>query len=357
MARFLYLGRFLYPAIGGGAKSMLPVLRHLVARGHEVVSVNGGPELGLPPGELRQVGQDGFQAFLAADVEALADRVLDDLRPDVVLTQGWGSREAIRQARAHPSAPRLALFLIDLIQLGPQPGVPEGAIDYEANHATYHHADLVIANSHFTRTRAAELAGLGSQVVYPIVEPEGCVAPPPFPGVRPPERTHLTLAAATRGKGLPHLLAAAPALRKRGHRIQVCGQADPERDPLLAQALAEAAEAGHLEALGRVSDMRPVYARTRCLLQLSTLEEAFGRTVVEAQLNGLPVVARERGALSEVVGAGGVLLPEDAPPEALPDAVDEALTLSPALCRQNARRFDPRLQLARLEGLLRGLIT
>jgi glycosyltransferase involved in cell wall biosynthesis len=37
--------------------------------------------------------------------------------------------------------------------------------------------------------------------------------------------------------------------------------------------------------------------------------ESFGRVAAEAMLNGIPVVASDRGALPEVVGRGGVCLP------------------------------------------------
>jgi glycosyltransferase involved in cell wall biosynthesis len=40
----------------------------------------------------------------------------------------------------------------------------------------------------------------------------------------------------------------------------------------------------------------------------SVWEEAYGRTVVEAQINGLPVLVSDRGALPATVGQGGVIL-------------------------------------------------
>jgi len=60
------------------------------------------------------------------------------------------------------------------------------------------------------------------------------------------------------------------------------------------------------------SDMREVYNRTRLLIVPTRVPETFGRVVVEAQVNGIPVLARDVGGLRETVGDGGVLLPPDA---------------------------------------------
>lgn len=51
-----------------------------------------------------------------------------------------------------------------------------------------------------------------------------------------------------------------------------------------------------------------IWAVTRFLL-VPSLFEAAGRVAVEAQLNGIPVIASNRGGLPETVGAGGFLLP------------------------------------------------
>ena len=71
--------------------------------------------------------------------------------------------------------------------------------------------------------------------------------------------------------------------------------------------------------------MRGVYAQARVLLMPSVWEEAFGRTVIEAQLNGLPVLASNRGALPETVGNGGLTLDPHAPVEVWAEALRDVL--------------------------------
>jgi len=55
-------------------------------------------------------------------------------------------------------------------------------------------------------------------------------------------------------------------------------------------------------------DMRPVYRRTALLLAPSFCFEAVGRTVAEAQLSCIPVIASNRGGLSEQLNSGARLL-------------------------------------------------
>jgi glycosyltransferase involved in cell wall biosynthesis len=55
-------------------------------------------------------------------------------------------------------------------------------------------------------------------------------------------------------------------------------------------------------------DMREVYARTDVLLFPSQWEETAGRVVIEAQLNGIPVVASAVGGVPDQVGEGGILI-------------------------------------------------
>jgi glycosyltransferase involved in cell wall biosynthesis len=64
---------------------------------------------------------------------------------------------------------------------------------------------------------------------------------------------------------------------------------------------------------GPFTDMMPVYRRSRLILMPSRWAESWGRVVTEAQLSGIPVLASNRGALPDTVGAGGVCLDPDAP--------------------------------------------
>ena len=67
--------------------------------------------------------------------------------------------------------------------------------------------------------------------------------------------------------------------------------------------------------LGRQNaDVRSFFARARVLLAPSRYEESWGRVVTEAHLNGIPVLASDRGNLPDTVGPGGICLDPDGDP-------------------------------------------
>lgn len=164
---------------------------------------------------------------------------------------------------------------------------------------------LYLANSQFTADRWRAVCGLHCHVIPPIVDAERYLAdasgasilfvnPTPIKGV---ERV-FTLAAHC--ADLPFLIVESWHLD--AHWRALCRSR--------AQAL------GNVEWLAPTDDMRTVYAQSRVLLMPSIWEESFGRTAVEAQLNGLPVLASRRGALPQIVGSGGLVLDPHEPVQA-----------------------------------------
>jgi glycosyltransferase involved in cell wall biosynthesis len=164
---------------------------------------------------------------------------------------------------------------------------------------------LYLANSQFTAERWRALCGLHCEVIPPVVRAEHYLAaasgskvlfvnPTPIKGVE------VMLALAAHCPDLSFLVVESWDLEANWREL--CRRR--------AQAL------GNVEWLPPADDMRPVYARSRVLLMPSVWEESFGRTAVEAQLNGLPVLASRRGALPQLVGAGGLVLDPHEPVQA-----------------------------------------
>jgi glycosyltransferase involved in cell wall biosynthesis len=70
----------------------------------------------------------------------------------------------------------------------------------------------------------------------------------------------------------------------------------------------------NVEVWNHQQDMRRVYAMSDILLVPSQFEETFGRVIVEAQVNGIPVVAANVGGIPYTLGEGGILVePKDKP--------------------------------------------
>lgn len=164
---------------------------------------------------------------------------------------------------------------------------------------------LYLANSHFTAQRWRALSGLHCEVIPPVIHAGNYLAgtsgekvlfvnPVPIKGVE------LMFALAAHCPDIPFLVV-------ESWKIESAWRDWCRRR---AQAL------GNIEWMEPVDDMRPVYARSRLLLMPSVWEESFGRTAVEAQINGMPVLASNRGALAEIVGGAGLVLEPHAPVQA-----------------------------------------
>jgi len=213
--------------------------------------------------------------------------------------------------------------------------------------------DAVIANSHFTADLIRSVhpqAGDRIRVVHrgtdfgefspAAVGPERVEALRRAWGVAPHERIVLLAARLTGWKGQKVLIEAAARLREAGLRdMGFVLAGDPqgresyvkELDALIASRKLK----GIVRRVGHCTDMPAAFLAANVVTVPSTEPEAFGRSAVEAQAMGTPVVVSDLGAVPETVlsppavpvheRTGWRVPPGDA--AALADAVGAALAL------------------------------
>lgn len=70
---------------------------------------------------------------------------------------------------------------------------------------------------------------------------------------------------------------------------------------------------GNVTLKRRVNDMKDVYNKAKLVIVPSIWDEAWCRVVTEAHINGIPVIASDRGGLPESVGDGGILISGESP--------------------------------------------
>jgi glycosyltransferase involved in cell wall biosynthesis len=214
--------------------------------------------------------------------------------------------------------------------------------------------DVVIANSHYTadliRSLHAEQAGDRVRVIHRGTDlalfTPGAVPPARVEalrrawGVAPHERVVLLAARLTGWKGQRVLIEAAALMRDRGlSDVAVVLAGDPqgrvayERE--LDALIAARGLSGIVHRVGHCTDMPAAFRAASVVAVPSVEPEAFGRSAVEAQALGTPVVVSDLGAVPETVLAppevpaaqrtGWRVPPGDA--AALADALAEALSL------------------------------
>ena len=228
--------------------------------------------------------------------------------------------------------------------------------------------DLVICNSEYTSSAVSTwMDATPRAVVYAPVAPDRTP-----PGTRDDVRRELGVNDGTtvilmasrfeEWKGHQTLLEAASALTGEWS-IWMAGGVQQEREQRLARALREAVRARGLDdrvrLLGDRRDVPRLLRGADIMCQPNLRAEPFGIAFVEALYAGVPVVTTNLGGAREIVTAEcGVLLPASDVPAlraALQELVDnpERRTHLGSAGPARARTMsDPRVQIARLEGVL-----
>ena len=216
--------------------------------------------------------------------------------------------------------------------------------------------DILVANSAFVQARIRNCWQRESEVIYPpvatpVIPLEG-TAPAPEHTLQPP-RPYLSLSRLVAYKRVDAWIEAFRAMPSR--RLIIAGDG-PERPRL------ERGAPKNVEFLGWVSEgqAQQLFRDARGYLQAS--KEDFGISVVEAQANGLPVLAYGVGGAQETVrDAARVdeqrpsgLLVQSLEPSALVQAVEtfERIPFRPEDCRANAEQFS----LDRFQASVRRLV-
>ena len=148
----------------------------------------------------------------------------------------------------------------------------------------------------------------------------------PLPGVRrSDDQLIVTSSADTPLKGLRYLLEAVASIRReRPVRLTVIGA--PKKDGAVERLARELNLNGAVRFTGRIEyeDFARYYAEA-AIAVIPSLYEGFGMPAGEAMACGVPVVSTSGGALPEVVGDAGILVPpgdKEALEKAIVDLLD-----------------------------------
>jgi glycosyltransferase involved in cell wall biosynthesis len=344
---------------GGAERTTIDVAAALVAAGARALVASEGGRL---TSELQAVGgllipfpaaaKNPFSMLLNA--RRLARLIIDE-RVDIVHARSrapaWVALMACRIARV----PFVTTFH------GAYAGRSALKLRYNSVMAR---GDVVIANSEYTAALIARFypwARARLRVIHRgtdfakfsahAVEPARVARLRKAWDVAPDERIVLIAARLTGWKGQKVLIEAARRLKERGvEGVRYIMAGDPqgrggytrELDALIVKAGLK----GVAKRVGHCADMPAAFLAASVVAVPSTEPEAFGRTAVEAQAMGAPVVVSDLGAVPETV-----LSPPQSSPdartgwrvkagdaEALADALQTALTLGASAREAMARR-------------------
>ena len=315
--RFLYAtGRSHLPDPGGGAERSIDSLLQLLHRkGHTCEAV-----VGLNRGWRRKIVRrihffsagrrlrlsdwhNGYQTHRTAPwlVARLTRQRLGFFQPDIVITQLERSDEIVAVALGH--GVRVVLMVRD------------AQFDWWPWPALHPHIGL-ISNSEFIASRARDQMGIESTVIYPVIRWESYKV-----SYRVPE--FITFVNPVPEKGVELALEIAALVPNRRFLLVESWPVGEKARRRLRDGLKQLP---NVTFAGWTHDMRTVYSRTALLIVPSQWEEAFGRVALEAQVSGIPVVARDIGGLGEVLRDSGILLPQNAAADAWVQTIERLLS-------------------------------
>lgn len=318
-----------------------PALRERTGVGEYLHEVARALAQSAPAGESLTLFSSSFKDRLAPDVVAGA-ATIDRRVPVSVLNfawhrLGWPSVETIAGASfdvVHSSSPllvptRRAASLVTIYDLDfldhPERTTAEIRRDYPALAAAHaQRADHIVVISKHTARDVETRLGLAAariSVCYP--------GAPTWPrrGPEPKDGGILFLGSLVPRKNLGTLLDAYERLIARlpgAPKLVLAGGHTAESAPILERARRPPL-AGRIELPGYVApDHRLELYQRALVFVMPSYTEGFGMPVVEAMTVGVPVIAADRGALPEAVGAAGRLVrPDDA--EGLAAALAEVI--------------------------------
>lgn len=306
-------------AVGGSASSTRELAAALAARGHTVgvlarvataprrwmlqhrivnaaVRTEGTPLAGPLRAAAGRIGRRAvpargapFREWSTILVENALASVLDEFRPEVVVASSIG-RMAWRSVR-HELADRGIPSVLYLRE--------ESAIGHLGGSGA--DPDLLLANAH-VHEAAARAAGYTAHVVPSVVDVDRARVTSTrevILFVNPVEISGRDVAVG--------VARACPDLR---FAFAESWPLSPDERAWLDRA---GAATPNIERRARVEDLRLLYGDARVLLA-PYRTNGRPRVVLEAQANGIPVVASDLPALREAVGPGGIAVPADAGP-------------------------------------------
>jgi glycosyltransferase involved in cell wall biosynthesis len=316
---------YLPDVVGGGGLDIHHMTLALQSRGHQVSVIGArARDRRHLAGRVRQklagdrvvATRDTGNGYVTARalywrVAALLDEEVARERPDAVIVLCTQSEEL-----ALVAAERGVPVLIRLVTAEcPERLAQAAEADERVAKLLVNPLVKVVSNSNYVAGLAQELLGVSAEIDYPMIKLAESVAA---------ERTAdcITFVNPRSIKGLDIALAVAGLLP---HRRFVFAESfvlsDTERKALDA----ELARLTNVRFRPYSANLKELYAQTSVLMVPSRLREAFGRVIIEACANGIPVVARSIGGIPEAMGSSGVLLSESDPPERWAAAIEEIL--------------------------------
>ncbi|MFA3790728.1 glycosyltransferase [Aliiglaciecola sp. SL4] len=230
-----------------------------------------------------------YPVFRVWDLHEKLPKVINSLKPDWVIMQAGECIKLAKIALQTNGTHKVSIYVRD--------------VEF-AKHGGEYFADeklSYIANSDFTSQKLLKCFQLKSTAIPPMVDYSKYKVP--LTGTQivficpfPEKGVHLATEIAKNNPHLPFLFVESWSYTDEVKRYLV-----ENVEPLK-----------NVKLTPKQLDMVNIYSQAKIVIMPSLWEEAWGRVASEAQVSGIPVIARAIGGLKESVGKGGILMAPDA---------------------------------------------
>ena len=234
----------------------------------------------------------GWQDTHGRQFDKLFDRELETFTPDILLTYGGRAGDAGRIRRARLKHCRVVFCVYNLA--------------YFNSGRLFDEVDAVITPSEFLAKKYRDAIGLDSTPLPDPIDEKDVIAPERDP-------IFVTMVNPSLEKGLFFFARLAEELCRREPKIALLAIESRGTAGMVVGAGAAGSfdlrRHENLMIAAPVPKPRDIYTNTRVLLVPSVVEEASGRVVSEALVNGVVPIVSDRGGLPEMCRGAGFVLP------------------------------------------------
>jgi len=154
-------------------------------------------------------------------------------------------------------------------------------------------SNLVIANSYFVANITEKWTGIIPEILYPTINLKNYKT-------LNQKREYITMIKPSKEKGIEIFLKIVK--NTPNEKFLIVG------GNRILKVKKQLYKLNNLKIINWTNDMGSVYNKTKILLTPSMWEEPFGRVIIEAGINNIPIIASYRGGLPEAVGDGGIVI-------------------------------------------------